>query len=293
MEKEIYQIYDRVFKRIFNLSNLAIVNLINGLFHTNYPPDSTVTYANKEFVDANLGKRLADIIIIIQGMSYHLEAQMEEDDLIVVRVFEYGFHYAMSYRQAENEMHFPEPVIIYLNHGKNVPEKSVLHIIFGNQVSVDYEVKNFVYLEHNIRELNQRKMVILIPFQLLRLWDLIAKKPTEENFELLKSLILDDIIGSVKANLQVGNIADDDANQLIELTRQLYEHIYLHYEEIGGSCDMKPLLEGAMELPMDKYRIRIDELEAQLDANNRKMTEMLTEKDKEIAHLKALLQNKD
>ena len=44
MEEQIYQIYDRIFKRIFTLSNLAIVNMINGLFYTNYPPDSTVTY---------------------------------------------------------------------------------------------------------------------------------------------------------------------------------------------------------------------------------------------------------
>ena len=48
MNNEVYQIYDRIFKRIFTLSNLSIINMINGLFHTNYPTESIVEYPNKE-----------------------------------------------------------------------------------------------------------------------------------------------------------------------------------------------------------------------------------------------------
>lgn len=50
--KEIHKIYDKIFKRIFALSNLVIINLINGLFGTNYPLDSDITYPNKESVNA-------------------------------------------------------------------------------------------------------------------------------------------------------------------------------------------------------------------------------------------------
>lgn len=35
---EINQIFDRIFKRIFTFSDMAITNLINGLFGTNHPP---------------------------------------------------------------------------------------------------------------------------------------------------------------------------------------------------------------------------------------------------------------
>ena len=51
---------------------------------------------------------------------------------------------------------------------------------------------------------------------------------------------------------------------------QLYDHIYHHYEELGGYEDMKPLLPGALELPSDKYRIRIEELEERLEAEKQK-----------------------
>lgn len=262
MEEQIYQIYDRIFKRIFTLSNLAIVNMINGLFYTNYPPDSTVTYPNKEFINTMLKKRIADMFVTINGThTYHLEAQIQKDNNIVLRVIDYGFQYALANSDDEINLRFPEPMVIYLSNENNIPEESVIYLDFGTQGKFEYRVKNFVYLKHDTVELNQRKLVILIPFQLLHLKEIIHKKPTRENFLKLQELIQHDILESVEANLKVGNITLEDANQLRELTRQLYDHLYVHYYEIGGCEDMKPLLEGALELPMDKYRIRIDELE--------------------------------
>lgn len=67
-----------------------------------------------------------------------------------------------------------------------------------------------------------------------------------ENFALLQNLILNDIIGSIKANLTVGNITKRDADELISLTLQLYEHIYQHYDELGGGHKLRQLLEGAL-----------------------------------------------
>lgn len=278
MEEQIYHIYDRIFKRIFTLSNLAMVNMINGLFHTSYPPDSTITYPNKEFVNRLLKNRLADVFITINGVhTYHIEAQIQKDESIVLRIFEYGFHYAMENAGEEMVLHFPEPMVIYLSSEKNIPKESVLRLDFGTQGYFEYRVKNFVYLEHDIIEINQRKLVVLIPFQLLRLKDIVSKSPTKENFQKLQKLIQDDIIYSIEANLKVGNITFEDADQLRELTRQLYAHLYAHYFEIGGCEDMKPLLEGAMELPGDKYRMRIDELEAERAKKNEEYEQLKKE----------------
>lgn len=261
MSTEIYQIYDRIFKRIFNLSNLAIINLINGLFNTNHPTDSVVEFPNTEFFSTTLEKRFADILIFLNRIPYHLEAQMTDDGSIVVRAFEYGFHTAMYHRTVTSVLRFPEPVIIYLDSEKDYPETSDLTLDFGEQGTFTYHVKNFLYQKHHIEELNQKKMIVLIPFHLLKLRRIIEKDASEKNFQLLQDLIMNDILGSIKANLMVGNITADDAAQLRELTLELYNHIYSHYEELGGCADMKPLLDGAIELPLDKYRIRIDELE--------------------------------
>lgn len=278
MNEQIYQIYDRIFKRIFNLSNMAIIGLINGLFGTNYSQDCEVIFPNKEYIGAVLNKKLADVFLIIQGVSYHLEAQINVDGDIIFRAFEYGFHYAINNRDESAILRFPEPIIIYLDSNVSVPPTSTLTLDFGTQGTFNYEVKNFVYQEHEIQELNRRKMILLIPFQLLKLRKIIEKSPTEKHFKMLQELIQNDILASIKANLQVGNITEDDARQLYELTGILYEHIYKHYDELGGNSDMRPLLDGAIELPLDKYRIRIDELEKQNIAIEQEMKKLQVEK---------------
>ena len=120
-------------------------------------------------------------------------------------------------------------------------------------------------------------MIVLIPFQLLKLRSLIHQLlPSGKNkmislssediaqINRLQGQLRNDIIGSIEANVQFGNITMDDAKQLLELTELLYAYICADLEKAGGNAEMKPLLDGAIELPNDKYRFRIDELEKQL-----------------------------
>lgn len=77
------------------LSSTAVVNLINGLFDTNYPTDSTISYNWTEFESDELKRILADTILTINNRySYHMEAQITEDEDIILRVFEYGYTHA-------------------------------------------------------------------------------------------------------------------------------------------------------------------------------------------------------
>lgn len=187
---------------------------------------------------------------------------------------------------------FPEPVVIYLTKESSIPEESVLILDFGKQGSFEYKVENYIYLNHDVIELNQRKMGILIPFQLLKFKKIIHKNPTRKNFEKLQRLLENDILKSIEANVKVGNITQEDATQLLELTRQLYKYLYDNYYEIGGCEDMKPLLDGAMELPLDKYRIRIDELEGKLASEKERADKMSVEAERLRKELEELKKNK-
>ena len=64
-EERINQIYDKILKRILTLSTKAVVNLINGLFNTNFPQDSTIVYNWTESIDDKLGKTISDTILRI------------------------------------------------------------------------------------------------------------------------------------------------------------------------------------------------------------------------------------
>jgi hypothetical protein len=56
--QEINQIFDKTFKKILTLSSKAVIRFVNGLFGTDYPLDSTITYNWTEFEDRELRRIL-------------------------------------------------------------------------------------------------------------------------------------------------------------------------------------------------------------------------------------------
>ena len=172
---EIYHIYDKAFKRILTLSEKTVINLINGLFDTDYPTDSKITYNWTEYEDKELKRTLADSILTINGRdSYHIEAQMTEDEEIVFRFIEYGFGHAFKNRtfiDSGDRMIFPRPCILYLDEGKKdkVPDEYTLIMEFENQGEFEYKVPLVKLQNMSVEELNEKKLIALLPFQLLKL----------------------------------------------------------------------------------------------------------------------------
>ena len=225
------------------MSSKSVVNLINGLFETDYPPDSTVEYNWTEFTDEQLKRILADTIITINGRySYHMEAQVGKDDTIVFRVFEYSFGHADNKRSVEDgkyTLNFPRPAIIYLYYESEVPDEYVLTLSFEEGRSTyEYKVPVIKLPAISARELNDRKMVILIPFHLLKLRNWVKTYSSEEVMEKLKDLVEDDIIGSIEANREAGNITQEDAYKLRRYTQKLWEYLKAHTKELEGCEDM-------------------------------------------------------
>ena len=274
-ENKIFSIYDKIFKKILTLSSTAIINLINGMFGTNHPTNSKITYNWTEFENENLKKILADTIVTINDTySYHMEAQMTKDNSIVFRMFEYGYSHANRQPNHENnEIIFPEPIIIYLYYEGNVPDEYALTLNFGSQGCFDYKVKTFKYLDISAEELDKRKMIILIPFQLLKLRKIIEKERSKENFEQLKKLINDDIIRRIEDNCKLGNITTSDANRLRNLTQLLYNHIYSHYYELEDITEMDQSIILDIDEMLDEYDAKLAEKEQRYIELSEKMAE--------------------
>lgn len=135
-------------------------------------------------------------------------------------------------------MRFPEPKVIYLYAEGIIPNTYSLILDFGTQGTFEYCVDTVQLEKISVKELNQRKMIILIPFYLLSLQKIIRKKRSKENLEQLKKLIFNDILGSIEMNYEYGNITMDDASRLKNLTIALYRHLYANYEEMEDLNDM-------------------------------------------------------
>ena len=86
------------------------------------------------------------------------------------------------------------------------------------------------------------------------------------------NIINNDIIKSIEANYELGNITLDDARRLKRYTKLLYEHLYAHYEEMEAMNDMTD-----------------ESLIIDLDIRD----EALKDKDKKIDEMQKLLDDKD
>lgn len=156
-----------------------------------YPTNSTITYNWTEHENKDLKRTLSDSILTINGKdSYHIEAQMTEDEEIVFRVFEYGFGHAYKNHIIVSDgetVVFPQPCIVYLDEGKKdkIPDEYTLTLQFKEQGEFLYKVPIVKFQNISLQELNDKKLIILLPFLLLKLCKKLEKVRTEENMQAL------------------------------------------------------------------------------------------------------------
>ena len=157
-KRETQQIFDLILKQLLRLSTPAVVQFINGLFGTDYPLDSTIEYPNTENVSRKLKRLLSDMVVIIGGIhAYHLEAEISDDENIVLRVFEYGFAEGLRTKKVSGggqkiSLTFPSARIIYWETTKRTPDEVVLSLEFPDGGNYDYIVKTFKFLNYGIHE---------------------------------------------------------------------------------------------------------------------------------------------
>jgi hypothetical protein len=225
-----------------------------------------------------------------------MEAQIDKDDSIVFRVFEYGFSHALRTRDDDKDSHvlkFPKPIIIYLDHKEPVPAEYELTLDFGEQGEFCYRVPALDFQNISIEELNEKKLIILIPFHLLKLRHIMQKERTEENKQALIHLIQDDIIGSINNNLEAGNITREDAYKLYTYTKILYHQIYSRYKELEDVSDMT---DESYMTEADLIYEEIHKLEAEITEKDTALAEKdtaLAEKDTALAEKDTALAEKE
>ena len=179
-------------------------------------------------------------------------------------LFEYGFGHAYknrTYEDGSETMIFPRPCIIYLDEGKKdkIPDEYTLVLKFENQGEFSYKIPVFKLQNISLQELNDKKLIALLPFLLLKLRKKMEKIRSKENMEELQNLVMNDIIYTIRRNEEVGNLSSIDAINLIDLTSKLYMQIYSKYKEMG-EFTMR-LFDQSMELAGDKYEKTVEELQ--------------------------------
>ena len=151
-----------------------------------------------------------------------------------------------------------------MDEGKKdkIPDEYTLVLKFENQGNFSYKVPVFKLQNISLQELNDKKLIALLPFLLLKLRKKMEKIRSKENMEELQNLVMNDITSTIRRNEDVGNLSSIDAINLIDLTSKLYMQIYSKYKEMG-EFTMR-LFDQSMELAGDKYEKSVEELEEEI-----------------------------
>jgi hypothetical protein len=296
-----HDIFDRIFKRIITLSSPTIVRFINGIFSTDYSLESRVTYNWTEHVDDELKKTISDTIVTINDSdSYHIEAQMYKDDnSILLRMFDYGFNH--SKRSPEDvyddngnrcgvRLYFPQQVVIYLDSSGKIPDEYHLIIRFNDGHEFTLSVPTIIFQNESLNDIIQKNMIILLPFKLLKVRNRFEVEYREyiktEDYSRLKIVIEElreiyehDIIKTIENSYKNDEISRNDMMILIKLSMKLLDYLYAKYSSVKEVEIM--LHDESLDLDIDRYIDKIDDLEVKLAEKDEK----LAEKDKIIEEL--------
>ena len=292
-------IYDRIFKAGISLSKKSVILFINGLFGTDYPVDSEVTYNWTEFVgNKDLGKVLADTIITINQMDgYHMEVQLKGEN-VILRMLEYGFRQSLrgvkeirnpETGEEEYSIRYPRQMIIYLDKADKIPDEFPVRISFQGEESYTYRIPVLHFQEKSISEIQKDHLYILLPFKLLSMRHEMerAENRTKDRINQLIHIYRDDILSIISQAYESGDLEVDDWFALKNMTHRLTEHLYRKYADVWK--EVGPVHDESLELECNRY---IREME-KLRAEYAEAKEAVAKKKKELAEQEGVIAEKE
>ena len=176
-------IFDSVFKTLLQRFPMLAVALINEVFHADYAEDEVVIQGRNEYHSLD-GKIINDAMLRIRDKIYHIECQSTSDGLMVIRMIEYDFRIALEETRniLMNELkkkpeerskeplsfQFPQSCMVCVRPGIEKEDALKLQIVMPNGEKALYEVPVVQAQSFSKEDMFQKRLLILIPFYVLR-----------------------------------------------------------------------------------------------------------------------------
>lgn len=292
------RLWDEILKAIVYAMPKQLFSLIKEVYGKEYPPDTSIRLLSTEHStwhdspQDSPSSNLMDISLLIAGSDfYHIECQMENDKLMVIRMFSYDMHYAIEHSISQDSstgeitIRFPHSVVIYPDQNNNLPDKLRCRIIFQDKSEHIYQIPAVRIQSYTLEEIRKKHLYLFIPYLLLRLKPKINSKSHPFQQKELTTF-MEEIIVILQDALTNGYLTRQECSDYINLLVHASRHVFYHYpnyhEEVQRMT--KPLI-ILPSMQIAELEARIAEKDSQLMANKT----ALAEKDSEIASLRAKL----
>ena len=239
------QLLDKLMKRLLRISSRAVIFCINGLFGTQFPLDCLVDYPNPVSVNPKLQERRADMLMPITYLGvvypFHIEVQTDEVMNLVVRVFEYDVAYAIgeAIRDIPLEsskvsdgiwtISLPSALVLLWSTSDTSPDTLVLRIKFGENDTHDYKVPVFKLLNFSVRELEEKGLLLLMPFCTLKFRQQVKEVASAEERQRLAGQMrgmVEELIAALERGERTGFLFESDQRDILAATNQLLQELY-------------------------------------------------------------------
>lgn len=289
------RLWDEILKAVVYTMPKQLFPLIKEVYGKEYPPGTPIKILGTEhstYLDDTKdtpSSKLMDLSLLIADADYyHIECQMRNDRMMVVRMISYDLHYAVEHCMSEGRLHdemlirFPHSIVLYPDQNNALPDSLKCRVIFQDDSEHLYRIPTVKIQSYSLQEIHRKHLNLFIPYLLLRLKPRIASKTKPLTKKELTEF-LDDIIVILQQDLTNGYLTQQECSDYINLLVRASEHVFYHHPNYHQEVQRmtKPLI----VLPS----MEIAELKESLAEKEAQFKTTLAEKDAEIAELRAKL----
>ena len=274
------KIYDITFKKMFRLSGRMLIRFVNKVFEKNFPLDSEVKFLDPNSEDEENEILEKDIYFEICGERFQIEAQSYWDDMMF-RLFEYAVSdHRKSYTKTDAYhavYRMPKQAVVFLKGKSKSRNKLFIKLILPDDQEVEYSVNAVRALSYTPQELAENDLEILLPFQIIRMYNRVNgyKSYTDDKKDkFLRDFekMCTDIRYTMDLLLEDKKITNDEYHEMLNITGTLKEYIYSSINDIS--------IKGADSMLNEKVMLRDDRIRAETKAetqaeDRRKFAEMM------------------
>lgn len=197
-------------KKIFQLSDRAVIRMVNRLFQTEYTDKETVL---KEWTD----QEPISVWLTVGCANRYVFQLRRLEGCLQIYAEDRGCMFQYGSPALNTVVQIREPQMIYF--GRNKKEAYCTTLEFPGHEIVTLPIHMITLEDCSARELEASGLILFLPF----LFYCFAEKPLEmeSRQESLKYFMIHDIVGTLNLSLKKGDLTVYDVQKLKQLCRQM------------------------------------------------------------------------
>jgi hypothetical protein len=277
------KIFDSSFATMVEEFPTLLIPVINEVFGTNYSKNDSIILSRDRH-HKKKGYIETDVLVEICGMRYHIECQSYEDGTMRIRMLEYDLAIAIEntkHNKDYEEVTFPKSCVLQLRSKENAPDKLKVKLNFQDGSSAEYSVPVVNVNDYSYKEMFDKKLLMLIPFYIMRYEDVIKDNDEKELSKLYEDTV--EILEKLRTHEKT-----ETAYTLIVIV-EMFEKICYYISRGNNVCDER-MDEIMSDNPLNLESIKIGH-QIKAEAKQESILELLEDYGEVSDELKSIISN--